>query len=120
MLSRLAFRQNFACWNMTSLVLWNLIHFPFEPMPLASNRDLTLKNVLLEKCVDELHCIFFFILYSTLRVGWSLLSFVPEFIVKTQNPSISYQRFEAFLISAHLGFVGGNSDEMLLCSVCFV
>lgn len=86
MLSRLAFRQNFACWNMTSLVLWNLIHFPFEPMPLASNRDLTLKNVLLEKCVDELHCIFFFYLVQHSQGGLELVIFCPRIHSQNSEP----------------------------------
>ena len=44
-------------------------------------------------------------------------SFVPDFVAKTQNPSIPDHRFDGFSIPSLKDFTGDDPEEMLLCPV---
>ena len=48
---------------------------------------------------------------------WCTFSFVPDFLAKTQNPSILSPRVKEFAIPSLLDFVDGDQVEMLLCLV---
>ena len=107
-------------WDL-SLVLRSLRSPPFEPLCEASDRDLTLKTVFLlalasAKRVGELHALSHRVRHSE---GWHSLSFsfVPEFVAKTQNPSVYDPRFEEFEVPSLRDFTGDDPDEMLLCPV---
>ena len=79
-------------WNL-SLVLLCLSRPPFEPLKLTSGKHLTWKTSFLlalasAKRVSELHSLSFCVCHSR---GWRActFSFLPDFMAKTQNPSIS-------------------------------
>ena len=107
-------------WDLT-VVLRSLSSPPYEPLKLASNRDVTLKTVFLlalasAKRVSELHGLSAKVKHSR---GWAsvTLEFVPEFVAKTQNPSIRDERFESFTIPSLADFTDNDPAEMLLCPV---
>ena len=86
-------------WNV-SMVLSFLRGGPFEPLKKASDRILTLKAVFplaSAKRVGELHAWSAQVGHSE---GWRSLSFsfVPNFVAKSQNPSIPDHRFDGFSI----------------------
>lgn len=98
--------------------LWGV---PSESLCQCSDRDRTLKTVLVfllalasTKRVRELHCLSCVIPHLE---GWSSLSpqFVPEFVAKTQEPSVPDLRFKRFSIPSLKDFVRG--DKMVLCLV---
>ena len=75
-----------------SLVLQCLSRLPFEPLKFASDKHPTWKKSFLlapasAKRVSELHGISFHVCHSR---SWSsyTFSFLPDFVAKTQNPSI--------------------------------
>ena len=107
-------------WNVT-LVLESLRGPPYEPLKRASDRDLTLKTVFLlalasAKRVGELHALTAKVGHSE---GWKSLSFsfVPDFVAKTQNPSVPDHRFDGFTIPSLKDFSGDDPQEMVLCPV---
>ena len=107
-------------WDVT-LVLCSLTRAPYEPLRESSDRDLTLKTVFLlalasAKRVSELHGLSSLVKHTR---GWGsvCLEFVPEFVAKTQNPSVPDTRFESFSIPSLGDFVGFDADELLLCPV---
>ena len=107
-------------WDV-SLVLESLRGPPYKPLKRASDRDFTLKMVFLlalasAKRVGELHALTVMVGHSE---GWKSLafSFVPEFVAKTQNPSIPDHRFDGFSIPSLKDFSGDDPEEMLLCLV---
>ena len=54
------------------------------------------------------------------EVGSYILSFIPEFVVKIQNSTVSNSWFKKFTITSHFDVVVGDGDKMLLCPVRFV
>ena len=107
-------------WDVT-LVLRFLKGAPFEPLRQASLRDVTLKTVFLlalasAKRIGELHGISHMVRHSR---GWNCatFSFVPDFVAKTQDPSVFDARFESFTVPSLRDFTDGDQDEMLLCPV---
>ncbi|MGL5405356.1 MAG: hypothetical protein ACRDAX_00930, partial [Propionibacteriaceae bacterium] len=87
----------------------------------SSDRDLTLKTLFLlalasAKRVGELHGLSYDVRHSR---GWGsvTLDFVPNFVAKTQKPSIPDDRFESFTIPSLMDFTDNDADEMLLCPV---
>lgn len=107
-------------WDV-SLVLSSLRGSPYEPLAKASDRDLTLKTVFLlalasAKRVGELHALSATVGHSE---GWRSLafSFVPDFVAKTQNPSVPDHRFDGFSIPSLKDFTGDDPEEMCLCPV---
>ena len=94
------------------MVLESLRGPPSEPLKKASDRILTLKTVFLlalasAKRVGELHALTVMVGHSE---GWKSLafSFVPEFVAKTQNPSIPDHRFDGFSIPSLKDFSSDN------------
>ena len=59
-----------------------------------------------------------FLLSSSLK-GWRSCTFslVPDFLAKTQNPSVHDFYFEEFTVPSLVDFVYRDRDEMLLCSI---
>ena len=49
--------------------------------------------------------------------GSCTFSFLTDFVVKTQNPSVPDPSFNELLVSSLDDFVGGNRDELLLCPI---
>ena len=45
------------------------------------------------------------------------LDFVPNFVAKTQNPSVPDDWFESFTIPSLMDFTAFDAKEMLLCPV---
>ena len=95
---------------------------PYEPLKLASDKDLILKSCFLlalasAKRVSELHSLMFCVSHSK---NWCScpFSFVPGFVAKTQNLSMLNFWFDEFSVNSLHDFVGGGRDEMLLCPVC--
>ena len=93
----------------------------YEPLRQASLRHVTLKTVFLlalasAKRVGELHGISHEVRHSR---GWNSLtfSFVPDFVAKTQDPSVFDARFESFTVPSLRDLTDGDQDEMLLCPV---
>ena len=87
-------------WNL-SLVLHCLSRPPFEPLKLTADKHLTGKPSFLlalvsAKRVSELHGL------SWIRRsrGWRSCTclFLPDFVTKTQNPSVPDSRFKEFSI----------------------
>ena len=52
-----------------------------------------------------------------LSPGWRSCTFslLPDFVVKTQNPSVPDSCFKEFLVPSLDDFVSGDQDELLLC-----
>ena len=108
-------------WNL-SLVLRCLSRPPFEPLKLASDKHLTWKTSFLlalvsAKRVSELHGLSFRVHHS---LGWRSFTFLflPDFVAKTQNPSIPDSRFEEFSVPSSDDFVKDDRGELLLCPIC--
>ena len=102
-------------WNL-SLVLRCLSRSPFEPLMLASDKNLTWKtcfllNLASAKRVSELHSLSFMVRHSR---GWKscTFSFLPDFVVKTQNPSVHDSRFEEFSVPSLDDFIGDDRDKL--------
>ena len=45
------------------------------------------------------------------------VSFVPDFLTMTQNPSIDDLRFEEFTVTSLDNFMDGDRDSLLLCPI---
>ena len=107
-------------WDVT-LVLSSLTKAPYEPLRQVSLRSVTLKTSFLlalasAKRVGELHGVSHAVRHSR---GWNSLtfSFVPDFVAKTQDPTVFDPRFETFTVPSLRDFTDGDQDEMLLCPV---
>ena len=107
-------------WDVT-LVLSSLTRAPFEPLGQATLRNVTLKTCFLlalasAKRVGELHGISHEVRHSR---GWNSLTFsyVPDFVAKTQDPSVFDAKYESFTVPSLRDFTDGDQDEMLLCPV---
>ena len=107
-------------WDVT-LVLRSLTKAPYEPLRQASLREVTLKASFLlalasAKRIGELHGISHAVRHSR---GWNSMtfSFMPDFVAKTQDPSVFDTRFESFTVPSLRDFTDGDQDEMLLCPV---
>ena len=103
-------------WNV-DVVLKFLSSAPFEPLPDASLRDLTVKTVFLvalatARRVGELQSL-------AARVSWSgpdlLLSYLPEFVAKTESSSRPVAR--EFLLRSLSAVVESADTDRLLCPV---
>ena len=108
-------------WNL-SLVLRCLSRSPFELVKLASDKHLTWKmSILLAlvsvKRVSELHDLSFRVHH--LR-RWKLCAFLllPDFVAKTQNPSVPDSCFKEFSVPSVDDFVEDDRDELLMCTIC--
>ena len=106
-------------WDL-SLVLRSLKTAPYEPLSLTSERFVGLKALFLlalasSKRIGELHGLSYRVSHSK---GWKQMSFVfvPSFVAKTQDPSVSDPRFEGYSIPA-LPRRGHDRDARLLCPV---
>ena len=106
-------------WDL-ALVLSSLKGAPYEPLRSASERVVAQKALFLlalasSKRIGELHGLSYRLAHSE---GWKEVSFsfVPAFVAKTQDPSISDPRFESFSIPA-LPRRGSDPDARLLCPV---
>ena len=106
-------------WDV-SLVLRSLRTAPYEPLRDASERHVAQKALFLlalasSKRIGELHGLSFRVSHTQ---GWKSMSFsfVPGFVAKTQDPSISDPRFESFTIPA-LPRRDSDPDARLLCPV---
>ena len=98
-------------WNL-SFVLRCLSRPPFEPFKLASDKHLTWKTSFLlalasAKRVSELHDLSSRVRHSQ---GWKsyTFSFLPDFVAKTQNPSVPDSCFEEFSVPSLDDFVGDD------------
>ena len=107
-------------WNLL-LVHRCLSRPPFEPLKLFLDKHLTWKMSFLlalasAKRVSELHGLTFRVRHSR---GWRLCTFpfLPDFVAKTQNPSIPDSHFEEFSVPSLDKFVGDDRDEFLLCPI---
>ena len=94
-----------------SLVLRSLNRLPYEPLKWASDKHLKWTTFFLlalasAKRGSALHCIFFCVLHS--RSWRSFTSFLPNFIAKTQNPSVLEARLDEFTVLLLDDFVGGD------------
>ena len=51
--------------------------------------------------------------------GWRscTFSFLPDFVAKTQNPSVPVSSFEEFSVLSLDDFIGGDRDKLLLCPI---
>lgn len=91
------------------MVLTSLTRAPYEPLRQAADRNLTLKVVFLlalalSKRVGKLHGLSYIIKHTR---DWKSLAFefIPEFVAKTQNPSVHDERFVSFSIPSLGDFV---------------
>lgn len=105
-------------WDL-SLVLRSLMKSPYEPLRLASMRDMALKTSFLlalasVRRVSELHGLSAEVRHSK---GWSSMTFslAPDFLAKTQLPGDESQ--SDFTIPALKDFVGDSEEDRLLCPV---
>ena len=105
-------------WDL-SLVLRSLMRAPYEPIRLASLRDVTLKTAFLlalasARRVSELHGLSAGVRHSK---GWSsvTLSLAPDFLAKTQLPCD--ESLSEFTIPTLAEFVGDSEGDRLLCPV---
>ena len=102
-------------WNLF-LILRCLYRPPFEPLKLASDKCLTWKTSFLlalvsAKRVNELQGLSFRVHHLC---GWKscTLLFLPDFVAKTQNPSVPDSHFEEFSVPLLDDFVGDDRDEL--------
>ena len=107
-------------WNL-SLVLQRLSRPPFEPLNLASVKHLAWKMSFLPalasaKRVNELHSLCFRVHHSHSWRSYTF-SFLPDFVAKTQNPSVHDPQFEEFTVPFLDNFVDGDWDKLLLCLI---
>ena len=103
-------------WDL-SKVLRFLNSGAFEPLRDAPLRDLSKKVLFLlvlatAKCVGELQALSRIVSF----VGSdACLSYVPEFVAKSESPSRSIPR--SFLVKSLSDFAAGLDDDLLLCPV---
>ena len=88
---------------------------------MASDKHLTWKTSFLlalasAKSVSELHWLSFRVRHSHGRRSCTF-SFLPDFVAKTQNPSVHDPRFDEFTVLSLDNFVDGDRDELLLCPI---
>ena len=103
-------------WNL-DVVLRALSRPPFEPLRSASFRDLTKKSLFLvslasAKRVSELQAL---LRRVTSQGEDLLLSYLPEFLAKTEKASNLLPR--EFRLKSLASLVGPNDEERLLCPV---
>ena len=97
-------------WNL-SLVLLCLSQPPFEPLKLASDKliwkEFFLFALASAKRISELHGLSFCVRHLH---GWSscTFSFLPDFMAKTQNPSVPDSRFDEFSVPFLDDFIGSD------------
>ena len=110
-------------WDLT-LVLRSLQQAPYEPLAEASLKDVTYKTVFLlalasAKRVSELHALSYVV---SRRKGWKsmTLSFVDDFIAKTQVPGDPTTALQPFEVSALTTILGPDDSDQLLCPVRMV
>ena len=106
-------------WDV-ALVLQSLTGAPYEPFRTCEERFLAQKTLFLlalasAKRIGELHALSYRVSHSW---GWAKVSFsfVPGFVVKTQDPSSLAPRFEGFTVPA-LPNARKNRNGRLLCPV---
>ena len=106
-------------WDV-AIVLQSLMRASYEPLRSKDERFLSLKTLFLltlasAKRVGELHALSYRVSHSR---GWGEVSFsfVPGFMVKTQDPSSSAPWFEGFTVPA-LPNSSTNRNRRLLCPV---
>ena len=102
------------------MVLQSLTGAPYEPLRTCDEHFLAQKTLFLlalasAKRIGELHALSYRVSHSR---GWGVVSFsfVPGFVVKTQDPSSFASRFEGFTVPA-LPNARNNCNEKLLCPV---
>ena len=103
-------------WDL-SKVLRFLLSDAFEPLWEAPLRALTKKVLLLlalatAKCVGELQALSHLVSFVS---GDACLSYVPEFMAKSESLSRSIPR--SFLVKSLSDFAAGLEDDLLLCPV---
>ena len=106
-----------SAWDLAA-VLTFLNSAVFEPLQLASLRNLTKKVLFLlalatAKRVGELQALSRSV--SFVRID-ACLSYVPEFVAKTESLSNPIRR--SFLVRSLSDFSAGLDEELLLCPVC--
>ena len=104
-------------WDL-SLVLLNLLKTPYEPLKEATVKNVTLKTIFLlalasAKRVSELKGLSDVVSHAH-RWTKLVLSFVPEFVAKTQLPGTSLDPIE---IPAMSQILGDEDEDILLCPV---
>ena len=107
-------------WDV-ALVLRSLKGPPYEPLGTVEECFLAQKTLFLlalasAKRIGELQGISYRVSHTR---GWGQIScaFVPEFVAKTQDPSVPDSRYEGFSIPS-LGVSGARDrDRRLLCPV---
>ena len=109
----------FPSWDVNQ-VLTYLSGAPFEPLGQASFRNLTKKTLFLVslatvKCVSELQAISVEVGTSPLPSSDLLLSYLPNFVAKTESESNPIPR--SFILKLLKDRVGENEPEKLLCPV---
>ena len=94
---------------------------PYEPLKVPSDKHATWKTCFLlvlasAKRAIKLHGLSYQVQHSQ---GWKscAFSFVPDFVDKTQNLSRHGSKFEELSIPFSDDFVGGDRDELVLCSI---
>ena len=108
--------SRFQPWDLT-LVLRSLTTSAFEPLQACSLRQLTKKTLFLlalasAKRIGELQAI---TKEVSFKDGNAFLSYLPEFIAKTESEANPIPRF--FELKSLNEFVGDLQDELLLCPV---
>ena len=106
-------------WDLT-LVLRSLRRAPYEPLRSAPERLVAQKALFLlalasSKRIGELHGLSYRLSHTD-RWKEVSFSFVPGFVAKTQDPSVSDVRYEGFTVPA-LPRRGSDPDVKLLCPV---
>ena len=106
-------------WDV-ALVLQSLTGAPYEPLRTCDERFLAQKTLFLlalasAKRIGELHALSYRVSHSR-NWGEVSFSFVPGFVVKTQDPSSLAPRFEGFTVPA-LPNARNNRNGRLLCPV---
>ena len=105
-------------WNMVLRIFSCL---PYESLKLSLDKYLTWKTCFLSSLaaaiwVSESHSLSYQV--CDLK-GWRsyTFSFFPEFVAKTQNPSVYDQHFEEFAVPSLADFVDRDRYKMLLCLI---
>ena len=109
-------------WDVT-LVLQSMTRGPYEPLQTLGERFLAQKalfllSLALAKRVGKLHALSYRVSHSR-DWGEVSFSFIPGFVVKTQDPSSSAPRFEGFTVPG-LPNSRTNHNGRLLCPVWVV
>ena len=107
-------------WDL-SLVLMSLMKSPYEPLHKASLKDVTMKTAFLialasAKRISELQGLSGVVSHSH---QWKkvTLTFVPEFVAKTQVPGRSSTRLAPVDIPALSQVLGDEDEDRVLCPV---